>query len=265
VLDLFDVHSVMARRALDRAPAAERPAAAREAERTLAFERRAVKRCAACLAVSEPDAAVARTLLGATAVSVIPNGVDTRYFAAAPRRVEPGALLFTGRMSYEPNADAAVYFAEEVLPLIRRECAHAQFHIVGAAPPAAVAALAADAVVVHGRVGDVRPHFGNAEVVVVPVRAGGGTRLKVLEAAASAKAVVSTPLGVEGLAFEAGRDLLVAESAPAFATAVVTLLRDSSLRDALGERARATALQYDWAAIGEVLNNCLAGLLLPRG
>ncbi len=263
VLDLFDVHSVMASRALDGASSADRPAASREAERTLAFERRAVRRCAACLAVSEEDAAAARVLLGAETVHVVPNGVDTSYFAPSPGPAERGALLFTGRMSYAPNADAALYFARDVLPLVQRECPDVRFHIVGAAPPAQVTALGSASVIVHGRVDDVRPHFRSAEVVVVPVRAGGGTRLKLLEAAASAKAIVTTPLGAEGLAFEDGHDLLVADSAPAFAATVVTLLRDPTRREALGASARAAVGPYDWTAVGENFRSRLSSLF-PR-
>jgi glycosyltransferase involved in cell wall biosynthesis len=264
VLDFFDVHSVVARRAVESASAADRVAAVREAERTLAFERRAVERCAGCLAVSEEDAAAVRTLLGARQVHVVPNGVDTSYFMPSAGAVENGALLFTGRMSYEPNADAAIYFAEEVLPLIRRDCPHARFHVVGAAPPQRVSALASDVVVVHGRVDDIRRYFWNAEVVVVPVRAGGGTRLKVLEAAACAKAIVSTSLGVEGLAFEDERDILVADSASALAAAVATLLRHSARRDALGAGAQTAARHYDWTAIGEIVRNSLAASLFHR-
>jgi glycosyltransferase involved in cell wall biosynthesis len=113
-------------------------------------------------------------------------------------------------------------------------------------------------------VDDVRPHFRNAEVVVVPVRAGGGTRLKVLEAAASAKAMVSTSLGVEGLPFEDGRDILVADSAAAFATATLTLLRVPATRQVLGTSARAVAVRCDWSAIGERLLKGLASLFPAR-
>jgi glycosyltransferase involved in cell wall biosynthesis len=251
VLDLFDIHSEMERRALEESPPGEREARSREAERTLRFERHAAQSCDACLTVSENDAAAATALLGAARVHVVPNGVDTSYFTPSPRDPDPGALLFTGRMSYEPNADAVCFFATEVLPLIRREVPHARLHIVGAGPPPHVAALASDSVIVHGRVDDIRPHQWMADVVVVPVRAGGGTRLKVLEAAACGKAIVTTPLGVEGLAFRAGRDLLVADPPADFAAAVVGLLRDPALRHALGAGARVAACQYEWGAIGE--------------
>jgi glycosyltransferase involved in cell wall biosynthesis len=257
VLDLFDVHSVMAQRALALAGDADRVAAAREAERTLAFEKRAVEGCDACLAVSEADANAARSILGAVNVHVVPNGVDIRYFAPTNSETEPGAMLFTGRMSYEPNADAACHFAADVLPLICREVPHARFHIVGAAPPARVSVLASDRVAVHGRVDDVRPHLAACQVVVVPIRAGGGTRLKVLEAAASGKAIVSTTLGVEGLPFVAEEDLSVADTPSDFAAATIALLRDPERRAALGARAHAVARRYDWSTIGESFSRIL--------
>jgi glycosyltransferase involved in cell wall biosynthesis len=258
VLDLFDVHSVMARRSLEQSTHEDREARAREAARTLTFERRAAQTCDVCLTASAEEAAAARTLLGAAHVHVVPNGVDTSYFTPSPAtRPEAGALLFTGRMSYEPNADAACYFAHEVLPLVQREVAHARFHVVGAGPPPRVSALASAAVVIHGRVDDVRRYQWSSEVVVVPVRDGGGTRLKVLEAAACGQAIVSTTLGVEGLPFRAGRDLLVADSAADFAAAVVALLRAPGRRAELGGRARAVACTCDWAPIGESFRRIL--------
>ena len=140
---------------------------------------------------------------------------------------------------------------------MRREVPYASFQVVGAGPPAEVEALASDAVFVHGRVDDVRVHQRTAEVVKVPVLSGGGTRLKLLEAAACGNAVVSTPLGVEGLMFEPGRDLLVAETDAEFATAVVDLLSDPDRRAALGVRARAAAIRYDWKAIGEAFRQVI--------
>jgi polysaccharide biosynthesis protein PslH len=191
-------------------------------------------------------------------VHIVPNGVDTTYFVPSSSQTERGVLLFTGRMSYEPNADAVCYFAEQVLPLVRRECPQARLHIVGAAPPPRVSALASNAVVVHGQVADIRPYFATAEAVVVPIRTGGGTRLKLLEAAASGKAIVSTSLGAEGLAFAAGRDLLIADAPATFAAAIVAVLGDGALRDTLGSHARARARQYDWAAIGEGFRHIMA-------
>ncbi|HEX8028629.1 MAG TPA: glycosyltransferase [Vicinamibacterales bacterium] len=264
VVDFFDIHSVMARDAAN-APGAADPALAREAERTLEFERRAVRAASACLAVSEHDAAIARELLGATSVTVIPNGVDTSYFTPSSLEPEGGGVVFTGRMSYPPNAEAASFFATKVMPLVRRDFPAARFHVVGSAPPPEVYALTSDAVVVHGHVEDVRPFLWRAEVVVAPIRSGGGTRLKVLEAAACARAVVSTTLGAQGLPFVAGHDIEIADDPVAFATAVVTLLRDAHHRTRLAGHARITAEQFDWEDIGDAFNATIDRLVSGRG
>jgi glycosyltransferase involved in cell wall biosynthesis len=250
VLDLFDIHSTIAQRAA-RQSAGGDPALDREFERTLAFEREAVANCDLCFAVSDADATTARDLLGASVVHVVPNGVDTSYFMPATAATEPGMLLFTGRMSYGPNIDAVQHFVGDILPRIRTEVPDATFHIVGASPTAAVSALAGDSVVVHGRVDDVRPFQHRAEVVVVPIRAGGGTRLKVLEAAACGKAIVSTELGAEGLPLVDGRDLVIAATSGDFAAAVVALLRDAGQRQNLGIHARAATSAFDWTTIAD--------------
>jgi glycosyltransferase involved in cell wall biosynthesis len=130
-------------------------------------------------------------------------------------------------------------------------------HYFGAAPPPRLTALATASVVVQGEVDDIRPFLARAAVVVVPIRAGGGTRVKVLEAGAAGKAMVSTPLGVEGLAFENGRDVLLAESAESFAQAVVGLLSDATRRATLGSAARQTASRYAWPAIGTSFRHIL--------
>jgi polysaccharide biosynthesis protein PslH len=264
ILDLFDVHSVITRRAAERAPAAHQAALAHDAQRTLAFERRAAQQCDACLAVSEVDAETARSLLGSAAVFVVPNGVDTAYFVSSALPSEPGSLLFTGRMNYEPNADAVCYFAEQILPLVRREIHDAKFHIVGAAPPPRVSALASDAVVVHGRVVDIRAYQWRSDVVVVPIRAGGGTRLKVLEAAACGKAIVSTSLGAEGLPLQDGEAIVIADDPHAFAAAAVALLRDRDRRARLGTMARAAALRFDWATIGDSFRRIVEDVTVDR-
>jgi glycosyltransferase involved in cell wall biosynthesis len=252
ILDLFDVHSVM-----------DHGGDEREAQRTLAFEREAVRASTSCLAVSAADAEAARSLLGASSVHLVPNGVDTSYFAPRAARAEAGSLLFTGRMNYPPNVEAACFFAREILPRVRAVVPTAHFHIVGADPVPEVRALASDAIVVHGRVPDARPFLAASEVVVVPVRSGGGTRLKVLEAAASGKAIVSTRLGVEGLDFGAD-EVLIADDAVGFAGAIVSLLGDPNTRRAIGSRARLVAGRYQWSAIGEEFRCILEQLTLKE-
>jgi glycosyltransferase involved in cell wall biosynthesis len=259
VLDLLDVHSIITRREKD-ATGGDDAAARREADRTLRFERAAARRCNRCLAVSREEAEAARELFAVEHVDIVPNGVDTSFFTPSVASPEEGSLLFTGRMNYAPNADAVCYFANEILPLVRREIPHAHLHVVGTDPQECVRRRASEAVTVHGRVADVRPYHERAAVVVVPIRQGGGTRLKVLEAAAAGKAIVSTSLGIEGLTISQGRELIVADSPPDFASAVVLLLRNPALRADLGARARAVACRYDWSSIGKECERILESL-----
>jgi glycosyltransferase involved in cell wall biosynthesis len=244
ILDFMDVYSRMARRQAD-----ERHAAAAEAERTRRFERQAAQRCKLCLAVSDEEATAARDLLDIERLEVVPNGVDTTYFSATEDEPEHGSLLFTGTMSYRPNAEAIEVFVRQVLPRIIERMPAAKLHVVGAAPPPQIKALAGPHVSVHGYVPDMRPFHRRAAVVVVPLRRGGGTKLKVLEAAAMGKAIVTTSVGVEGLPFEPDQDLIVADSDTQFAAAALRLANDAGLRQALGKRARRIALHFDWKNI----------------
>jgi polysaccharide biosynthesis protein PslH len=260
VIDFLDLHALMARREAESAAADERAAAEWEAARTLRYERQVAARCAACLAVSEDEAAATHTLLGAQHVYTVPNGVDSTFFAPSSAPPVPGYLLFTGTMDYAPNVDAACYFAREIFPLVRRQLPRAAFHVVGRDPEPAVRALASDGVVVHGGVPDMRPFFRDTEVVVVPLRTGGGTRLKILEAAASGKAVVSTSLGAEGFGFHSGAELVLADTPEAFAEAVIALCRDRGRRQELERRARVAAGSYDWENIGSRLRGIIEAL-----
>jgi glycosyltransferase involved in cell wall biosynthesis len=205
----------------------------------------------------------ARRLLGIDHIRVVPNGVDTDMFVPAEDVPTEGYLLFTGKMNYAPNGEAACYFAREVLPLVRLQMPTARLHIVGAEPGEEVKALACDDVVVHGFVPDVRPYYREAAVVVVPLLRGGGTRLKILEAAACAKAVVSTTLGAEGLELRTGANIVLADSAETFAAEVVGLLGDPARCRCLGRAARAAALRYEWDDIGGHLCGIVEELVQP--
>jgi glycosyltransferase involved in cell wall biosynthesis len=160
-------------------------------------------------------------------------------------------MVFTGSMDWLPNEDGMVYFVRDVLPLIRREEPSATLSIVGRAPTPAIAKLGSEyGVEVTGRVDDVRPHMAAAAVYVVPLRIGGGTRLKIFEAMAMGKPVVSTTVGAEGLPVQPGADIAIADSASAFADAVVRLFRDEAERTRMGEAARRlVAERYDWSAV----------------
>jgi len=232
------------------------------------FEARALSRFDGVLAVSDADRDTFARLYPGTVrhpVHVVPTGVDTQFFSPwrsdddGPSPVGSRALVFTGSMDWLPNEDAMVFFCREVLPLIRAEEPEVTLAIVGRAPTPAVLRLAElPGVSVTGRVDDVRPAMAEAAVYVVPLRIGGGTRLKIFEAMAMAKAVVSTTVGAEGLPVTAGEHLMLADEPRGFARAVVRLLRDVDRRRALEQAARQLVVaKYDWAAVAGDLEEAL--------
>ncbi|MGE0451157.1 MAG: glycosyltransferase [Vicinamibacterales bacterium] len=241
--------------------------------RMLRFERQALSRFDGVLAVSDSDRETFARLypdaiLGP--IHVVPTGVDTAYFSPAAESVTPRptgspSLVFTGSMDWLPNEDAMLFFCRDVLPLIRAEEPDATLAIVGRAPTPAVRQLASIAgVIVTGRVDDVRPYVREASVYVVPLRIGGGTRLKIFEAMAMGKAVVSTAVGAEGLPVNAGEHLLLAEEPRAFARAVVRMIRDADRRRAIERAARELVVsRYDWSAVAGNLEQAL--LRVSRG
>ena len=239
-------------------------------KRMLRFEGQTVARFDRVLAVSDIDRDTLQRLYPrelAAPVSVIPTGVDTAYFAPRPA-VPDGArrIVFTGSMDWLPNADGVLYFCREILPLIRSAEPDVTFSIVGRSPTPEVRRLAEDrGVEVTGRVEDVRPHLAKGSVYVVPLRIGGGTRLKIFEAMAAGRAVVSTTVGAEGLPAEHGKHLLLADGAQSFADAVVTLLRDAERRHAIERAARALVTEhYDWAAAATHLEAAIADTRTTR-
>jgi len=204
------------------------------------------------IVVSQADRDALRSCAPAAVVDVVPNGVDATYF----RPVETGEtndVVFTGALFWYPNVDAVIWFASHIWPLIRREVPVARFAIVGREPAAEVQILGGlSGVEVVPNVADVRPYLARAAVCVAPLRCGGGTRLKILEALASGRPVVSTSVGVAGLELIGGRDLCVVDDPPAFAAACVELLRNPDLRTSLGQAGRrAVERRYDW---GEALS-----------
>jgi glycosyltransferase involved in cell wall biosynthesis len=153
-------------------------------------------------------------------------------------------------MDFRPNVDAALWFAQEALPLIRQEEPRARFIVVGQKPHRRLDVLRGRGdVTLTSAVNDVRPYIAGAAVYVVPLRMGGGTRFKILEAAAMSRGIVSTSMGCDGFPVESGRELLIADSPRAFADAVVALLRDPARRAELGAAARAFVQAYDWKNI----------------
>jgi glycosyltransferase involved in cell wall biosynthesis len=181
---------------------------------------------------------------------VIPNGVDTHALVPLPPTEGPPALVFVGSMMYRPCVDAAVWLVREILPLVRRTHPGVEVWIVGRGPAPEVTALAGDGVFVTGEVEDVAPYYRRATLAVVPLRAGGGTRLKILEAMALGRVVVSTTVGAEGLRVDDDTHLALADDAPSLANAIVALLNDRERRDRLARAARALVeTEYDWDRI----------------
>jgi sugar transferase (PEP-CTERM/EpsH1 system associated) len=231
--------------------------------RMLRFERAALGRFDLVLTVSETDSRTFSRLYGdaAAAHHVVPTGVDTEYFAPLTdhsRKDEPH-LVFTGSMDWLPNEDGMLYFVRDVLPLIREVEPAVTLSIVGRAPTPAVKRLAEErGITVTGRVEDVRPHVAPAAVYIVPLRIGGGTRLKIFEAMSMAKAVVSTTVGAEGLPVTDGRDIVIADEPADFARAVTALLRDPRERRRLETAARRLVVErYDWSAVSRQLESAL--------
>lgn len=196
----------------------------------------------------EPD--LVRRIAPSACVAAVPNGVDTTTLAPVADVVpQPARLLFFGRLDYQPNRDGIEYFVREILPLLRAREPRVEVHVAGVGSDAALERLASETPELRlvGRVADIRREIAAAAVVVVPLRLGGGTRLKILEALAVGAAVVSTTIGAEGLDLQSGRELMLADSPADFARAVSGLLRDRSARERLGARGRMTVRQhYDW-------------------
>jgi polysaccharide biosynthesis protein PslH len=242
---------------------------ARQWRRMLRFEGRTLGRFDRILAVSDADAETFRQLYASQVrvpIDVVPTGVDTSYFTPTPEAfLRPKHLAFVGSMDWMPNEDAVLFFCREILPRIRRVEPDVTLSIVGRSPTPAVRRLAQEAGVdVTGTVDDVRQHLGTACATIVPLRVGGGTRLKIFEAMAAGKAVVSTTIGAEGLPTESGRHLLIGDGAEAFAGAVLQVLRDPDLRRRLEREARTLVTRhYDWAVASAQLERSLIDAALP--
>jgi glycosyltransferase involved in cell wall biosynthesis len=217
------------------------------------FEAQACRRADQVLAVSEPDARALEELVPGLDATVVPNGIDTRKYQPRPASADAASasLVFTGTMDFRPNVDAVLWFLRETWPLMQTEVPDLRLIVVGQRPHRRLGPLAeCPNVTLTGWVEDVRPYIADATVYVAPLRMGGGTRLKLLEAMAMGKPIVATRLGAEGYPVTDGSELILADTPSDFAEAVVSLLRSPERRAELGQRARVFAeQQYDWSAI----------------
>jgi len=214
-----------------------------------------------CVTMSEADRNLLLSANRSLRVEVSPNGVDTIRYRPLPDEDDGAEMLFIGNMGYQPNADAAVYFCHEVLPLIRKDVPHAKLWIVGIDPGPSVRQLGGDGVFVTGGVPDVVTYYKRSKVCVVPLRAGSGTRLKVLEAMALGRPIVSTSLGCEGLDVVDGEHLLIADDNELIAKKTVELLTCKESRARIAAKAREFVVGlYDWDVIVKKLINEFEGM-----
>jgi sugar transferase (PEP-CTERM/EpsH1 system associated) len=235
----------------------------RQVPKVAAFERRAFNWVRGAVAVSQSEAVDIKGLNPDLAVEVVDNGVDLHYFTPSPDEAERNSMVFVGAMHWRPNQDAVTYFVNDILPRVRRARPDASITIVGQGPPPHIRKLDTLAGVhVAGRVDDVRPYVDAASVYVVPLRIGGGTRLKILEALAMKKAVVSTSVGAEGLEVIDGTHVLIADSAGTFAAKIELLMSDPALRKRLGEAGRRLVEErYGWDRLADKLERFLKELV----
>ncbi len=201
------------------------------------------------MVTSERERLILKRLLPENLIEVVRTGIDIEAFSEiCSEREIPNQIIFTGTMNYYPNTNAVLFFAQQCWPLIRAQVPDASWQIVGRNPPPEVLRLAElPGVTVTGSVPDVRPYLAASAVAIAPLQIGSGTRVKILEAFAMRKAVVSTSVGYQGLAVESGKHLLIADQPEAFAQAVVELLHNPSMRITLGNAGRALVeAEYSW-------------------
>lgn len=193
---------------------------------------------------------------------VIPNGVDLSYFHPSETEPEPHSLVFTGMMGYVPNYEGMLFFLDEIFPLIKQKIPGIKIYIVGKQPPKVLKERASEEVIVTGFVEDVRPYVWRSSVYVVPLTMGGGTRLKVLEALAMKKPVVTTSIGSEGINVKDKESVLKEDDPEAFAEAVVRLIQERNLRNKLVKNGyELVKTTYDWAVIGNHIEDAYAQIL----
>lgn len=219
------------------------------------FEREMCRRFDSVIAVSADDREQMKAEYGAKAVFDVPTGVDTEFFRpSGNRKPQPHSLVFTGSMDWLPNDDAIRYFMREIMPLIKIEVPDVMLTVVGRNPAPALLDLGKEdpSLIITGRVDDVRPYIENAAAYIVPLRIGGGTRLKIFEAMAMEKPVVSTTVGAEGLPLTNGVELLLADEPATFAGAVVRVLKNEAYARELGQRAAAIVTEnFGWRQVTE--------------
>lgn len=231
-----------------------------QAARMFGYEGQVCRAARQVIAVSEIDAETLKTMFGLREVAHIGTGVDLEFFARPAGVPLSSDLVFVGSMDWMPNTDGILYFAREILPLIRRARPRCSLAIVGREPSAEIRNLASrdPAIQVTGTVADVRPYLWGAGVSIVPLRIGGGTRLKIYESMAASVPVVSTSIGAEGLAIHPPHDIRIADQPEAFAAQCVELLENRETHDQMAEEARKmVTTHFSWERIASEFEDLL--------
>jgi glycosyltransferase involved in cell wall biosynthesis len=231
-----------------------------QAERMQRFEREVCRSVRSIIAVSEQDAEIMRRDFGARRVNAVPTGVDVQFFRRPPSPPAMCDLVFVGSMDWMPNIDGALWFCREVLPLIRARLPQCRLAIAGRRPSMELreAARRDPLITVTGDLPDVRPWLWGATAAIVPLRIGGGTRIKIYEAMAAGTPVVSTTIGAEGLDVAHGETILLADDAPAFAEACVSLLTDRAQAARISAAANGrVASRYSWDTVARAFEGLL--------
>lgn len=258
VLFQHNVETMIWKRHADTARGLRRQFFRIQERRMRAFEAGAVHKTAQVIAVSEQDVATMREMFGVEAAAV-PTGVDTEYFRP-PEDVAPSGLVFVGSMDWLPNIDGIQWFSKEVLPLIRAHRKDLPVTIVGRLPPPEIERLAVDDpfLKVTGTVPDVRSYLWGAAVSIVPLRIGGGTRLKIYEAMAAGTPLVSTTIGAEGLDVVDGETIALADSAADFARRCLELVSDDAARSRMRTQAMdMVRARYSWEQVTQQFEKLL--------
>ena len=263
VLDMHNVQSELMRRyALTERNFFRKKYAQVTAEKLVRYEKRLGSTFKMIFVCSEEDRQIVLRNSPTIPVDIIPNGVNSDFFSSGSQSQELDRIVFIGDLGYHANRVGVRFLVEDIFPRVRQRCPSVQLVIVGKNPSLQISAYADDSVIVTGMVVDVRPFLESAKVVVVPLLSGGGTRLKILEAMAMGKAVVSTSIGCEGIPAQHGKHIILADTSESFAEEVCKLCNDEGRRFTLGEDARSfVKAGFDWNAIGDRLFQVASSLV----
>ena len=215
------------------------------------FEQSAMNKFDGCVVVSELDRELLRKMGVKSRLFVVPNGTNTKFFEPNNGKVVENSVLWIGHMDVHTNKDAVLYFWKDIYPILKKKYPQVKMTFVGTAPPKEIADAAQKdpQVKATGFVDDIRPYIDEAAVMVVPIRIGSGTRLKILDAMAMGKAIVSTSVGCEGLNVNDGKDILIADNPEGFSDKTIGLLKTPDKRVELEKNAIELAKTYDWDLI----------------